>query len=96
MDIGEIAMSFPTLEEMNTLVTGRIEKCLHERLTQILIDISEQEHIPREKLFTKYLNADSVNDAKCIAIISKGRQCTRKKKQGNFCATHFAHQGEKI
>ena len=88
MDIGEITAVFPTLEIMNSSIGQQIEKELHERLMKVLISIAEQEHIPREMLFAKYLNTDGINGMKCSAIISKGRQCTRKKKNGNFCATH--------
>jgi len=86
MDIGEITTSFPDLTELNTSITYKIEKAVQERLTHILTTIAEQEQIPREKLFAKYLHMDI--NIKCTAVIGKGRQCTRKKKIGNFCATH--------
>ena len=88
MDIGDITVAFPTLDKINSFISAKIEKEVHERLTQILIRISEQEQLSREKLFSQYLNTDNLNGAKCAAIISKGRQCTRKKKNGNYCATH--------
>ena len=88
MDIGDITVSFPTLDKINAFISAKIEKDVNERLTQILISISEQEQLSREKLFNQYLNTDCLNSTKCVAIIGKGRQCTRKKKNGNYCVSH--------
>lgn len=70
MDIGKITANFPTLDEINKTLTVKFEQDLNARLMTILNSIAEQEQIPRDKLYAKYLNMNG-QDSKCEAYCEK-------------------------
>jgi hypothetical protein len=106
MEIGETSIQLPTLSEINTEINDLVTSMIRKRLEVILIQISEQEQIPRDKLFKAYLNdADLtekkqrkqiLDDIKCNAFTASGARCSRKQKLNGFCGSHVKKEEKEI
>jgi hypothetical protein len=73
---------------------------VRKKLEEILSLISEQEQIPRDRLFKTYLtNFETAgkkprkqipDEHRCIALIASGERCSKQQQKDNkFCGNHI-------
>ena len=104
MDIGEIELRLPTVTDVNDQLVEFIKDYVKKKTSNVLVKISQQENLPRDKLMcyvheidfedvstsinTKRPRKKVDNKDRCLAKTSKGCQCTRKRKTSNYCGSH--------